>query len=74
MVYDGAPGASLMVIGEGPGAEEDRRGLPFVGKAGQLLTAIIEKGMGLQRQDVYIANIVKCRPPKNRDPEPDEMA
>ncbi len=65
--------ADLMFVGEGPGANEDRLGEPFVGKAGQLLTAIIEKGMGLKRPDVYIANIVKCRPPNNRDPEPDEV-
>ncbi len=70
----GNPQAELMFVGEGPGAEEDRRGEPFVGKAGALLTRIIEKGMGLQREDVYIANIVKCRPPKNRDPEADEVA
>ena len=69
----GNPEADLMFVGEGPGANEDRVGEPFVGKAGQLLTAIIEKGMGVQRSDVYIANIVKCRPPNNRDPEPDEV-
>ncbi|MEQ8984846.1 MAG: uracil-DNA glycosylase, partial [Deltaproteobacteria bacterium] len=69
----GNPRADIMFVGEGPGAEEDRRGEPFVGKAGQLLTRIIEGGMGLRRDDVYIANIVKCRPPKNRDPEPDEV-
>ena len=64
--------ADLMFIGEGPGAEEDRQGLPFVGPAGQLLTRIIG-AIGLQRGDVYIANVVKCRPPGNRDPEPDEV-
>lgn len=69
----GSPTAELMFIGEGPGADEDRLGEPFVGKAGQLLTKIIEAGMGMQRADVYIANIVKCRPPQNRDPEPDEV-
>ncbi len=69
----GNPRADIMFVGEGPGAEEDRRGEPFVGKAGQLLTRIIEGGMGLKRDDVYIANIVKCRPPQNRDPEPDEV-
>jgi uracil-DNA glycosylase len=70
----GNPKAELMFVGEGPGAEEDRRGEPFVGAAGELLTSIIEKGMGLKRSDVYIANVVKCRPPQNRDPEPDEVA
>lgn len=67
----GDPDADLMFIGEGPGAEEDRQGLPFVGPAGQLLTRIIE-AMGLTRDQVYIANVVKCRPPGNRDPQPDE--
>ena len=70
----GNPRAELMFVGEGPGADEDRMGEPFVGKAGQLLTRIIEDGMGLARSDVYIANIVKCRPRNNRDPEPDEVA
>lgn len=65
--------AEIMFVGEGPGADEDRQGEPFVGKAGQLLTRIIENGMGMARSDVYIANIVKCRPPNNRDPEPDEV-
>jgi len=60
-------------VGEGPGAEEDRRGEPFVGNAGQLLTAMLPS-IGLRRQDVYIANVVKCRPPGNRDPQPDEAA
>lgn len=69
----GDPRARLMLVGEGPGAEEDRLGEPFVGKAGQLLDKIIV-AMGLARADVYIANIVKCRPPGNRDPEPDEVA
>lgn len=69
----GNPDADLMFIGEGPGYEEDVQGLPFVGPAGQLLTKIIE-AIRLTRQDVYIANIVKCRPPGNRDPEPDEIA
>jgi DNA polymerase len=68
----GDPEADLMFIGEGPGYEEDRQGEPFVGPAGQLLTKIIEAGMGLKRSDVYIANIVKCRPPNNRNPEDDE--
>jgi uracil-DNA glycosylase len=70
----GNPKAELMFVGEGPGADEDRQGEPFVGRAGQLLTEIITKGMKLQRQDVYIANILKCRPPGNRNPEPDEIA
>lgn len=65
--------ADLMFIGEGPGAEEDAQGLPFVGPAGALLNKIIE-AMGLRRDDVYIANTVKCRPPGNRDPKPDEVA
>ena len=69
----GNPDADLMFIGEGPGAEEDRQGLPFVGPAGQLLTRIIG-AIGLAREDVYIANVVKCRPPGNRDPQPDEVA
>ncbi len=68
----GNPSAGLMFVGEGPGGEEDRQGEPFVGKAGQLLTRMIE-AMGYRRQDVYIANVVKCRPPQNRDPEPDEI-
>jgi len=65
---DGNPDAELMFVGEGPGQEEDRRGLPFVGKAGELLTQMIEKGLGIARSDVYICNIVKCRPPNNRTP------
>jgi len=69
----GNPTARLMFIGEGPGAEEDARGEPFVGRAGQLLTAML-RAMRLNRGDIYIANIVKCRPPGNRDPEPDEAA
>jgi DNA polymerase len=70
----GNPDADLMFIGEGPGADEDRQGEPFVGRAGQLLTEIITKGMKLRRADVYIANVIKCRPPGNRNPEPDEIA
>ena len=70
----GNPHAELMFIGEGPGAEEDARGEPFVGRAGQLLTDIIERGMGLKRAQVYICNVIKCRPPDNRNPEPDEVA
>ena len=70
---DGNPGANLMFIGEGPGEQEDRQGLPFVGRAGDLLTQMIEKGIGLSRSDVYICNIVKCRPPQNRNPLPPEV-
>jgi len=68
---DGDPQARLMFVGEGPGADEDAQGLPFVGRAGQLLNNMIN-AMGLKREQVYIANIVKCRPPSNRVPEPDE--
>ncbi len=68
---DGSPRARLMFVGEGPGADEDEQGLPFVGKSGQLLTNMIQ-AMGLKREEVYIANIVKCRPPANRAPEPVE--
>lgn len=68
----GNPTAQLMFVGEGPGADEDLKGEPFVGRAGQLLTKMIE-AMGLKRSDVYIANIVKCRPPGNRNPEPLEV-
>jgi DNA polymerase len=70
---DGNPRAELMFIGEGPGHDEDVQGLPFVGRAGKLLTQMIE-AMGLARKDVYIANVVKCRPPENRTPEKDEVA
>jgi uracil-DNA glycosylase len=69
---DGSATAQLVFIGEGPGADEDAQGLPFVGRAGKLLTQMIE-AMGLQRKDVYICNVVKCRPPQNRAPEPDEV-
>ncbi len=69
----GNPEAELMFIGEGPGADEDEQGLAFVGRAGQLLTDIIEKGMKLRRADVWIGNVIKCRPPQNRNPEPDEI-
>ncbi|MGH9159279.1 MAG: uracil-DNA glycosylase [Vicinamibacteraceae bacterium] len=68
----GNPTAELMFAGEAPGYDEDAQGIPFVGRAGQLLTKIIE-AMGLQREDVYIANVIKCRPPDNRNPEPDEV-
>ena len=63
-----------MFVGEAPGADEDATGVPFVGRAGQLLTKMIEAGMGLSRSDVYIANVLKCRPPGNRNPEPAEIA
>ncbi len=70
----GNPHADLVFVGEGPGADEDEQGLPFVGRAGKKLTEIIEKGMKLNRErDTYICNIVKCRPPGNRDPKPDEV-
>jgi DNA polymerase len=68
----GNPHARLMFVGEAPGAEEDEQGLAFVGKAGQLLTKIIE-AIGMRRDDVFIANVLKCRPPGNRNPEPDEI-
>ena len=74
VVFGSGPAdARVVFVGEGPGAEEDRRGLPFVGAAGDLLTKILE-AIGLRRDEVYIANIVKCRPPGNRDPAPDEIA
>ncbi len=69
----GNPRAGLMFVGEGPGADEDAQGEPFVGRAGQKLNEMI-KAIGLERADVYIANVVKCRPPNNRDPKPDEVA
>jgi uracil-DNA glycosylase len=68
----GNPNADLMFVGEAPGADEDIQGIPFVGRAGQLLTKIIE-AIGMKREDVYIANVIKCRPPQNRNPEPDEV-
>ena len=68
----GDPCAELMFVGEAPGRDEDQQGVPFVGRAGQLLTKIIE-AIDLRREDVYIANVIKCRPPKNRNPEPDEI-
>jgi DNA polymerase len=70
----GNPKAELMFVGEAPGADEDARGEPFVGRAGQLLTDIIERGMGMTRAEVYICNVIKCRPPENRNPELDEVA
>jgi len=69
----GNPKAELMFVGEAPGRDEDLQGEPFVGRAGQLLTRIIE-AMGLKRRDVYIANVIKCRPPNNRNPQEDEIA
>jgi len=69
----GNPNADLMFVGEAPGRDEDLQGYPFVGRAGQLLTKIIE-AIALKREDVYIANVIKCRPPENRNPEPDEVA
>ena len=69
----GNPKARLMFVGEAPGEDEDKQGEPFVGRAGQLLTKIIE-AIGLTREQVYIANVIKCRPPGNRNPEPDEVA
>jgi uracil-DNA glycosylase len=69
----GNPKAQLMFVGEAPGSDEDEQGLAFVGRAGQLLTDIIEKGLKIPRPDVYIANVIKCRPPQNRNPEPDEI-
>lgn len=70
---DGNPKARLVFVGEAPGADEDKQGIPFVGRAGKLLTQMIE-AMGLERQDVYICNVVKCRPPDNRKPEDDEVS
>jgi uracil-DNA glycosylase family 4 len=69
----GNPEAELMFVGEGPGAEEDRQGLPFVGRSGQLLDRLMQQEMGITRESCYIANIVLCRPPGNRDPLPDEI-
>src|ERR1022692_3197987 len=74
----GSPQAKLVFVGEGPGADEDAQGLPFVGRAGQLLTQMIDgtaskEGIPIRRADVYICNVVKCRPPENRTPQPDEM-
>jgi uracil-DNA glycosylase family 4 len=70
---EGSPDARLVFVGEGPGHDEDMAGRPFVGESGMLLTRIIENGMGLTRKEVYICNVVKCHPPKNRDPEKDEI-
>lgn len=71
---EGDPRARVMFVGEAPGRQEDLQGRPFVGPAGQLLDRIVENAMGLRREEVYIANVNKCRPPDNRDPEPDEVA
>jgi DNA polymerase len=71
---DGNPSADLMFIGEGPGEQEDLRGIPFCGRAGELLTRMIERGLEIPRSEVYICNIVKCRPPRNRTPLADEVA
>ncbi len=71
---DGSPEARVLFVGEAPGADEDAQGVPFVGRAGQLLTRMIEDGMGIPRKDVYICNVLKCRPPDNRNPEPAEIA
>lgn len=70
---EGNPNADIMFVGEGPGEQEDQRGIPFCGRAGELLTGMIEKGMGIKREDVYICNVVKCRPPQNRTPLADEV-
>jgi DNA polymerase len=70
----GDPNAPLMFVGEGPGAEEDRQGLPFVGRSGKLLDQLMFEELGVTRDHVYITNVVKCRPPNNRDPEPDEIS
>ena len=70
----GDPHADLMFVGEGPGAEEDRQGLPFVGRSGKLLDQLLLEELGITRDRVYITNVVKCRPPDNRDPEADEIA
>jgi DNA polymerase len=71
---DGPANAEIMFVGEAPGEDEDKQGVPFVGRAGQLLNKIIAGGMKMRREDVYICNIIKCRPPANRKPEPDEAA
>ncbi len=71
---EGDPDAALMVVGEGPGRDEDLAGRPFVGRSGQLLDRLLAEEAGLARDQVYIANVVKCRPPANRDPHPDEVA
>ena len=70
---DGNPDADLVFVGEGPGAEEDKQGLPFVGRSGKLLDRLVQEELGLTRSDCYILNTVKCRPPGNRDPKPEEI-
>ena len=70
---EGNPDAQIVFVGEAPGFDEDRQGRPFIGRAGQLLTDIITKGMGISRDDVYICNVLKCRPPNNRTPNPEEV-
>jgi uracil-DNA glycosylase family 4 len=70
---EGSPDADVMFVGEGPGGEEDQQGRPFVGAAGRLLTTLL-RGIGIDRRDVFITNLVKCRPPQNRDPLPEEIA
>jgi DNA polymerase len=70
----GDPAADLLFVGEGPGAEEDKQGLPFVGRSGQLLDRLLDEELGLERSSCYISNVVKCRPPGNRDPKPDEIS
>jgi DNA polymerase len=70
----GRPDADLLFVGEGPGAEEDRQGLPFVGRSGKLLDRLLAEELGITRDECYIANVVKCRPPENRDPRPEEIA
>jgi DNA polymerase len=69
----GRADADLLFVGEGPGAEEDRQGLPFVGRSGKLLDRLLGEELGITRAECYIANVVKCRPPENRDPRPDEI-
>jgi uracil-DNA glycosylase len=71
---EGAPDADLLVVGEGPGRDEDLQGRPFVGRSGKLLDRLLLEELGMNRSDCYIANVVKCRPPGNRDPLPDEIA
>ena len=74
MVFgDGSPTADLMFVGEGPGAQEDEQGLPFVGRSGRLLDRLLQEEVGIDRSACYITNVVKCRPPGNRDPKPDEI-
>ncbi|MBT6873329.1 MAG: uracil-DNA glycosylase, partial [Actinobacteria bacterium] len=70
----GDPAADLMFVGEGPGAEEDRQGVPFVGRSGKLLDRLLDEELGIDRSACYITNVVKCRPPENRDPRSDEIA